>query len=582
VPHPCPRVITRGALVAAAATALLAASAMAASAHPLGNATVNQYSGLRLGEDRIVVDHVLDEAELPTLQTIQSISGGGTLAAAVTPAERDSYRTRTCASRAGRLTLTVDGRAVPLTVDSSMLGFLPGVAGLSTLRLTCTLSAPASLGSGDHDVSLRTANDEGNLGWREMTAVGDHTTLTSSSVPTTSLSDRLRAYPANLLSSPDDTRSADLRVRPGGPAATPLGGEKPFLGVQTRGIDVLSRKFQGLVAGKFTLAAALLALLLSLVLGGAHALSPGHGKTIMAAFLVGQRGRWKQVGIIGVTVTVTHTIGVLILGLILYATSTAIGPSLYPLLGVLSGVLVIGLGLGLLRTRYRAGRALVAAGHRHDGDEVVVHGAAAADHDHDHAHGHGHDHPHGDRDHGHDHPHEDHAHGGLPGPRGGGTALATAPAPTAPAAVAVTEQVEPDVTVTRTDEGTVIRHRHGARVHTHVVPTITADGRVRMPSLVGMGLADGLVPSPSALVVLLSALALGRAWFGVLLVVGYGVGMAITLIGVGLLLGRFRGRLERADRVRGAMAVLPVLTSVVIVGVGCYLAGRGLLQLARV
>lgn len=567
MPHPCPRVITRGALVAAAAAALLAGSAVAASAHPLGNATVNQYSGLRLGEDRIVVDHVLDEAELPTLQTIQSISGGGTLAAAVTPAQRDGYRARTCASRAGRLTLTVDGRAVPLTVDSSMLGFLPGVAGLSTLRLTCTLSAPASLGSGDHDVSLRTANDEGNLGWREMTAVGDHTTLTSSSVPTTSLSDRLRAYPASLLSSPDDTRSADLRVRPGGPAATPLGGEKPFLGVQTRGIDVLSRRFQGLVAGKFTLAAALLALLLSLVLGGAHALSPGHGKTIMAAFLVGQRGRWKQVGIIGVTVTVTHTIGVLILGLILYATSTAIGPSLYPLLGVLSGVLVIGLGLGLLRTRYRAGRALVAAGHRHDGDEVVVHGAAAAEHDH------GHDHLHGDHD---------HAHGGLPGPRGGGTALATAPAPAAPAAVAVTEQVEPDVTVTRTDEGTVIRHRHGARVHTHVVPTITADGRVRMPSLVGMGLADGLVPSPSALVVLLSALALGRAWFGVLLVVGYGLGMAITLVGVGLLLGRFRGRLERADRVRGAMAVLPVLTSVVIVGVGCYLAGRGLLQLARV
>jgi len=566
VPHPCPRVITRGALVAAAGAALLAGSAVAASAHPLGNATVNQYSGLRLGQDRIVVDHVLDEAELPTLQTIQSISGGGTRATAVTAAQRDNYRTTTCASRAGRLTLTVDGRAVPLTVDSSMLGFLPGVAGLSTLRLTCTLSAPASLGSGDHDVSLRTANDEGNLGWREMTAVGDHTTLTSSSVPTTSLSDRLRAYPANLLSSPDDTRSADLRVRPGGPAATPLGGEKPFLGVQTRGIDVLSRKFQGLVAGKFTLAAALLALLLSLVLGGAHALSPGHGKTIMAAFLVGQRGRWKQVGIIGVTVTVTHTIGVLILGLILYATSTAIGPSLYPLLGLLSGVLVIGLGLGLLRTRYRAGRALVAAGHRHDGDEVVVHGAAAAEHDH------AHDHAQGDHD---------HAHGGLPGSRGGGTALATAPAPAAVASVAVTEQVEPDVTVTRTDEGTVIRHRHGARVHTHVVPTITADGRVRMPSLVGMGLADGLVPSPSALVVLLSALALGRAWFGVLLVVGYGLGMAITLVGVGLLLGRFRGRLERADRVRGAMAVLPVLTSVVIVGVGCYLAGRGLLQLAR-
>ena len=104
-------------------------------------------------------------------------------------------------------------------------------------------------------------------------------------------------------------------------------------------------------------------------------------------------------------------------------------------------------------------------------------------------------------------------------------------------------------------------------------------------SLVALGFAGGLVPSPSALVVLLGAIALGRAWLGVALVVGYGLGMAATLAGAGLLLVRFRGALDRrlSGREMGRSAALaralPVLTAALILGVGALLSLRALAQL---
>src|SRR5207302_4288939 len=200
---------------------------------------------------------------------------------------------------------------------------------------------------------------------------------------------------------------------------------------------------------------ALVALAFAVALGAIHALAPGHGKTVMAAYLVGQRGSMRQAGLIGLTVTATHTAGVLALGLALSASSLIAPESLYPWLGLASGVLLAFIGIGLLRRAVRARR------HRHD-------------------------HHHGD----HHHP--------------------------------VVEDVPP----------------------------------VRTRALVAMGFAGGLVPSPSALVVLLGAMALGRAWFGVVLVIAYGLGMAGTLTAAGALLLRARGVLDRRrGRVRGLARV---------------------------
>lgn len=94
-----------------------------------------------------------------------------------------------------------------------------------------------------------------------------------------------------------------------------------------------------------------------------------------------------------------------------------------------------------------------------------------------------------------------------------------------------------------------------------------------------MGFAGGLVPSPSALVVLLGAIALGRAWFGVLVIAAYGIGMALTLVIAGLLLARLRDRLERLltpDRPRllvGAR-MLPGLTAALVLIGGVVLVAR--------
>lgn len=132
-----------------------------------------------------------------------------------------------------------------------------------------------------------------------------------------------------------------------------------------------------------------LALGLSALLGGLHALTPGHGKSIVGAYLVGSRGTAAHAVFLGGAVTLTHTASVLAVGLLALVAGRYLVPALFvPALQVGSGVLVVLLGLRLVRTRW--------ASLRH-GD---AHGDA-------HGHAHGHDHP----DHAHDHADQDHAHG---------------------------------------------------------------------------------------------------------------------------------------------------------------------------
>jgi nickel/cobalt exporter len=517
----------RGAVLAALATILLVAGATGAAAHPLGNFTVNTYSGLRVGPDRLDVDYVVDLAEIPTFQTRQAIDTDhdGT----VGPAEAASWRDRECPRLAGGLRATVDGQALALSVSGSALTFPKGAGGLETLRLACALAAglPAA-GKAGRSLAYADGNHQGRVGWREITAVGDRATLESADVPATSTSARLTAYPEDQLSSPLDQRTASLRFHPGGaaaPAAQPAtaadqpargnpapGCEAPRRGsltahetgcsrlstppsaatgaqgpVSRGGVDRATAAFTALV-GERSLSPgfALVALLLAVGLGAAHALAPGHGKTVMAAYLVGLRGTLGQAAVIGATVTVTHTAGVLLLGLVLTTFRAAASERLYPWLGLASGLLLAGVGIGLL-VRARAGN------HPHP-------------HDHPHPHGH----------------HHDHGPAGRPLGRRG---------------------------------------------------------------LVALGLAGGLVPSPSAVVVLLGGIAIGQAWFGVALVMAYGLGMAATLTGVGLLLAHLRTRMDGRLRLpAGSLAaragrLLPAATASVIVVVGLALAVNGAAQL---
>jgi nickel/cobalt transporter (NicO) family protein len=477
----------RGAVLAVLAIILLVAGAAGAAAHPLGNFTVNTSSGLRVGSDRLTVDYVVDLAEIPAFQTRQAVDADHD--GQVDGAEADRWRDRECPRLAAGLTAAVDGRAVRLAVTRSALTFPEGVGGLPTLRLECALAAPLPVAG--RTLTYRDANHQGRVGWREITAVGDRVILDATDVPSTSPSARLTRYPQDQLSSPLTQRTATLHYHPGGPAAPT---DTPGSAVARGGVDRATAAFAALVGERSGSAGfAVVALLVAVGLGAAHALAPGHGKTVMAAYLVGLRGSLRQAATIGATVTVTHTAGVLLLGLVLSTTRAVASERVYPWLGLGSGLLLTGVGVGLLlRAR---------SGHRHH-------------------HHHAHDHDH----HGHDH--------GLHG------------------------------------------HHHG--------PAGRPLGR---RGLVALGLAGGLVPSPSAVVVLLAGIALGRAWFGVALVLAYGLGMAATLTGIGLLLAHLRTRMDRRLQVpTGSLLarigrLLPAVTASVIVLVGLGLALQGAARL---
>jgi nickel/cobalt exporter len=238
-----------------AATTLFAPPAQAradAAAHPLGNFTVNHYNGLRVHPDRVENRAIVDYAELPTLQARAAVDtdGSGT----ITPDEADMYARTRCAELAANQRLTINGAAAAWRVDSASFAYHPGQSGLQTSKLTCGLAAAAATGT----VSSVAFSDfylVDRIGWREITVTSSGVRLAPSGLPAASVSDELRAYPEDLLTSPLDQRSAELRVdgaaASAAPAPTaPSGGfslEPPFGGPIADALAGLERIFTGLV-----------------------------------------------------------------------------------------------------------------------------------------------------------------------------------------------------------------------------------------------------------------------------------------------------------------------------------------------
>ncbi|MEU9667818.1 nickel transporter [Streptomyces bobili] len=530
------RVFASCAAVLTAGCALALIPSASASAHPLGNFTVNRYDGLVAAPGQLRVDHVEDLAEIPATQAKPDVERLGLA----------EWARQRCAKAAEDSRLTVDGRTVALAAGAARADLRPGQAGLDTLRVECRLTAPLPADA-SASLTFRSAGASSGPGWREITARGDRMTLTDSDVPQDSVSDELTGYPAELLSSPADTPAASLRVRPGGPALAEEDADAPAASVLPRGADRWTRALDSLVARQhLTFGFAALALVLAVGLGAMHALAPGHGKTLMAATAAarGDRARFKDVLPLAASVTVTHTLGVVALGLLVTAGSAA-APSVVAWLGLASGALVLFAGATLVRRAWHLRGHGPGHGHPHPHPHEPVkpparqlalvgapteHAHQADDHGRRHDHGHSHDQRH-DHDH---HDHHDHGH-------------------------------------THT-------HTHGGVAHSH--PTA--------PTLRGtilLGFAGGLVPSPSAVVVLVGAAALGHAWFGLLLVVAYGVGLALTLTAAGFAvvrLGTGAARLlDRGPRWTGRPAValvrrnLPLWSALVVVALGVGLVLRG-------
>jgi ABC-type nickel/cobalt efflux system permease component RcnA len=432
--------------VSALVIGLLVLSAGSASAHPLGNFTVNHYAGLGIRGDGLSIDYVLDLAEIPAFQLRGTIAPDPSAA---------------CAVLARDLAVTLDGAALALRVDAGTVSFNPGQAGLETLRLECGLSTRWTLDSTPHQLTFADRSYPDRIGWREFTARADDVSI-DTVLPATSRSARLTAYPQDAYSSSPDARTAEVRITPGASNArqtvsvsSPVGQGDLFLGL-FGGLDV------GSLPGLFAIAVAA-------ALGALHAATPGHGKTIMAAYLVGTRRSLRDAVTLGLTVAVAHTAGVLTLAVVVIGGATVFpAERVYPMLSAISAVVVVALGLGMLRRELS---------HR-----------AAHRHEHDHTH----------------------------------TASAGA------------------------------------------------------TSLVALGLAGGLVPSASALVLLLGALAAHRPELGVLLVAGFGLGMAATLVGAGVALVAAGRVLDRAPLASRVMALAPLVTAVAVLAVGLGLTAQSL------
>jgi nickel/cobalt transporter (NicO) family protein len=532
------RLAVRALAVVIGVGALVVSSGGAASAHPLGNFTVNRYSGLVVAADGVTVEHVLDLAEIPTAQRTPAIDADGD--GRLEPGELTSWAATQCAATEASLRLSVGDVRVPLTVTRSSASTAPGQASLPILRLDCVLHGAVSV-TGTTKMEYVDAAATDQVGWREVTARGDGVTVDRSDVPTRSTSRRLTSYPKDLLRSPLDVRGAVLQLRPGGPALVgdPTGsstGVARVVGGVSGSFQNLATRYDG------SPLVALTALLAALALGAGHAVAPGHGKTIMAFYLSGrQHGALRAATTVGATVTATHTAGVLALGVLVSAGTAFVPARIYPWLTVLSGALVVAVGLTLLRTSRR--------GH------TQSHGSGDHGHPHPHAHPHPHVHPH-PHPHvlPHPHPHQEHAR----------ITVASTPANRA---CLVADEPHP--------------HDHEAHMHEPEEQSSVPNHR----GLIAMGLAGGLLPSPSAVLVFLGALAVGHPWFGVALVVAFGLGMATTLAVVGVLVMRLRERVERrllrrpGTRVAALLTVLPVLTALTVTGLGLLLALKGVSSL---
>ncbi|WP_220146367.1 hypothetical protein [Actinoplanes hulinensis] len=505
---------------------LLLWPAQPAQAHPVDSFSVNQYAGLTLYPGRIDVTAAVDVAEIPTLQEkpLVDVDGDGVLS----PAERVAHAAEECQRLAAGLAVSAGGERLAWTVADPRYEVLPGSGGLSISRLDCALSAPARL-SGATTVQIDNDYRSDRVGWREITANGAGIALSDSALPVESVTDELRTYPADLLASPLDIRSATIGIG-GATGSAAVTGHAPALTGGPRWLATAQTRVETAVDGQLTPLVVGLAFLLALLLGAGHAVLPGHGKTIMAAYFAGRQGRVRDALIVGGTVTFTHTGTVLALGLLLSTSTALAGERALSVLGVVSGLLVVAVGATMLISALRSRRS---GSHSHGWPGLThSHGPQT------HSHGpHGHDHTHGRDDHGlaqrddaahlsgHDHPHAPHAHSER-GEHAGHSEHG--------------EQAERDERGER-DEFDQQRDR---------APRPTR----RWLGLAGIGLAGGLVPSPSALVVLLGAIGLGRAGLGVALVIAYGLGMAATLTAIGLLLVVAQNRLSHLIIMHGRAA----------------------------
>jgi nickel/cobalt transporter (NicO) family protein len=434
-------------LLLLAVLALLALPATA-GAHPLGNFSVNHLTEVRVSPDRVDVLYILDEAEIPTFQE------RGLPASVVLAHKR--------AEVARGVRVTVGGRPVALVAAGpARLTHPPGQGGLPLTRVELPLTAHVRTLA---TVAVHDGTFGDRIGWHAVVPLPAPGTAVRSNVPSEDPTGGLRRYPKDLLRSPAAIRDARLVVRSG--AGTVQAPHGPRVAVAARGSGGFAGILDDAASGRGVL---LLLLAAAFGWGALHALSPGHGKTMVAAYLVGTRGSTRDAIALGATVTVTHTAGVVALGVVALALSAWILPEqLYPWLNLVSGLLVVGVGRQVLRTRLKK-RA---------------------------------------------HHHHHHHH-----------------------------------------------HHHTRR------------------SILALGASAGLIPCPTALVVLLGAIAQHQIALGLVLIAAFSAGLATTLTGLGLTVVHASRALGRLRVPAATTGVLSSGSAALVLLVGCVLTAQALPKL---
>ncbi len=501
-------------------------------AHPMGNFSISHYAGIRIERGSIQLTYLIDMAEIPTFQEMQRSGITGVAG----DAGLNTYLAGKAAEFAKGLQVAVNGKALSLRAISQNVIFPPGAGGLPTMKCGFVYRAaiPASVDRNRAELTYRDLNFPDRAGWKEIVATtGSDTLLMSSSAPTQDRSAMLANYPTDAASSPPQDLQARIVFsretlvrraaspqprRPEEPAKPPAtvqnAGVKPPNSAATAGSLQLHANRQHTPRNAFTelmrrqhlgLGLVLLAIAIAAGLGALHALEPGHGKTIVAAYLVGSKGTARDAIFLGTTVTISHTAGVYLLGVVtIYAQKYILPERLYPFLGVLSGILIAGMGFYLFLQRFVGGEFA-------------------------HSHTHGPDGQH-------------HSHG-------------------------------------------LFRHSH-AHTGEHEHKELTAGdkpanarGKVSAKQLLLLGITGGIVPCPAALVVLLSAIALRRVGFGLLLIFAFSIGLAAVLIIMGML-AVYAGRVMSRFRMEGPLIQrwLPLASASMITILGCGIAIQGLMS----
>ena len=443
--------------------------------HPMGRFSVSHYGRIEVSPRGAEIRYVLDLAEVPTAQLLEQWK----LAAAAPREELERRAAAQARQWAGGLKIAIDGRAVTPRFEDTSMVLDKGADGMPVMRVTADLTLEGAPGG----LTYEDANFPDRAGWKEIVIrAGQDAAIDQASPQGADRSQELTAYPRDALAAPPQDLRATVAWH--STALAPAAGQPPALpGMAVRG-DYLSRLLhQGEIGWGMLLAG----LAVAFGLGAIHALSPGHGKTIVAAYLVGSRGTPRHALFLGGTVTFTHTISVFFLGFTTLFLSRYVLPErIYPVLGVISGLSIVWIGGALFYQRMRLAMGL----------------------------GHGHQH-----------------HGPF-------------------------------------------AHDHGdGHVHSHV-----PEGDVSMGSLIALGASGGLVPCPSALVLLLSSVALGRVGLGLTLLVAFSAGLAVVLSAIGMVVLYAKHLLPDARKTAASTAFryLPVASAAVIVCAGVIMTAVAL------